>query len=260
MRTRWPRRRRSPVSPWWSASTPEASEPIANAVAQVTEITPLTTPCETPRASAPLVESGYMAVERIVKAGATATSTTSSSGSERPEDQDRRQGHERRRAGQADAQRADAVGAAPDERPGHRAERRSDHERGADVPGRHAVAVQVAGHEQVDGAERDRVDDREHDGGQHEAVAQHRSERADVAVLGRDRDAGRRAPGQRDRERRGGGQAREREQRRGGMGERADARPDHGARREEAHDDARLARRGGRAACWPRARPSTRPT
>ena len=59
------------MSPWRSASTPDASEPTAKAVAQVTESTPLTTPCETPRSSAPRVESGYMAVARIVKAGAT---------------------------------------------------------------------------------------------------------------------------------------------------------------------------------------------
>ena len=39
--------------------------------------------------------------------------------------------------------------------------------------------------------------DREDDGRQHEAVAQHGAERADVAVLGRDLDADGRAPGQR---------------------------------------------------------------
>ena len=85
--------------------------------------------------------------------GATATSTISCAGSDRPAIRSRREGHERRRGEGAHAQRADALGPAPRERPGDRAERGADHERSADVPGRHAVPVQVARHEQVDRAQ-----------------------------------------------------------------------------------------------------------
>jgi len=131
---------------------PVASEPIAKAVAQVTERTPLTTPCETPRSSAPRVESGYSAVAMIVKAG------------------DGHQQQELRRVDRPVVSNAGMMASAtaaptptrsgpmrwalrPARGPEIAPNAAPIHERGADVPRRHAVTVQVARNEQIDRAQ-----------------------------------------------------------------------------------------------------------
>ena len=132
---------------------PVVSEPTANAVAQVTESTPLTTPCETPRSSAPCVESGYIAVAMIVKAGRDGDQQQELRRIGEAGDQQR--GHDRQRDGGAcaHAQRADALGSAPRQGPETAPNAAPIMSAAPMCQVAHAVAVQMARDEQIDRAQ-----------------------------------------------------------------------------------------------------------